>query len=46
MKPGVDDRAYQIGVINSNKLKDLPVLETVEEKDVQAVSDNPLDGRN
>lgn len=34
---GVDDRAYQTGVINSNRLKDHPVLET--EEDTWVVTD-------
>lgn len=36
---GVDKRAYQIGVINSHRLNDRPVLETDEEENIQVKTD-------
>lgn len=36
---GVDDRAYQTGVINLNRLKDCPVLKTDVEEATQVVTD-------
>lgn len=39
VEQGVDDKAYRIGVINFNKLKDHPRLESDEEGDAQMMTD-------